>query len=231
MSDAQLIYSGLDVLEALNGAANYNSLLLDLIIQSAGDCHRMLDFGAGIGTFSKALRTRGVEVICVESDPYLANALARDGFQTFRHLSQVQDGSFEFIFALNVLEHIEDDLATTQRLAAKLKKHGRLLVYVPAFQCLWTSLDDKLKHYRRYRRVDLTGLVRSTGLSVSKSCYADSLGFFAAWGFKILGNKSGDLSAGAVSLYDGYIVPLSRRLDSVLARWIGKNVYVVASKT
>jgi hypothetical protein len=91
-------------------------------------------------------------------------------------------------------------------------------------------LDDKLKHYRRYRRTDLTGLVRSAGLSVWKSGYADSLGVFAALGFKILGNKSGQLSSQAVSLYDRYVVPLSRRSDSVLSRWIGKNVYVVASK-
>jgi hypothetical protein len=33
-----------------------------------------------------------------------------------------------------------------------------------------------------------------------------------------------------VSSYDRYIVPLSRRLDSVLGRWIGKNVYIVANK-
>jgi hypothetical protein len=108
--------------------------------------------------------------------------------------------------------------------------HGRLLIYVPAFKYLWTSLDDKLKHYRRYRRADLTALVRSAGLSAWKSGYADSLGVFAALGFKILGNKSGELSSQAVSLYDRYVVPLSRRTDSVLGRWMGKNVYVVASK-
>ncbi|PWT86416.1 MAG: hypothetical protein C5B58_01435 [Acidobacteria bacterium] len=230
MSESQLMYTGLDVLETLDTATNYNSLLLELILRSAGRCHRMLDFGAGIGTFSKSLRAKGAEVICLESDPHLAEGLVRDGFQTFRHLNELPDESFEFIFALNVLEHIEDDLTTTRRLAAKLKRHGRLLIYVPAFQCLWTSLDDKLKHYRRYRRTDLTGLVRSAGLSVWKSGYADSLGVFAALGFKILGNKSGELSSQAVSLYDRYVVPLSRRSDSVLSRWMGKNVYVVASK-
>jgi SAM-dependent methyltransferase len=230
VNDPQLTYTGLNVLETLDGATNYNALLVDLILQSAHGRQRMLDFGAGLGTFSKLLRAKGTEVVCVESDPYLADALVRDGFQTFRHLNEVQDGSFEFIFALNVLEHIEDDLATTRRLAAKLKKHGRLLVYVPAFQCLWTSLDDKLKHYRRYRQAGLTRLARSTGLSVWRSRYADSFGFFAAWAFKILGNKNGNLSARAVSLYDRYVVPLSRRLDPVLGRWIGKNVYIVASK-
>jgi len=230
MNDSQTTYTGLDVLKILDAATNYNSLLLDLILQSAGDRRRMLDFGAGIGTFSKALRAKGAEVICLESDPYLAEGLARDGFRTLRHLNEVQDGSFEFIFALNVLEHIEDDLATTQCLAAKLKRDGRLLIYVPAFQCLWTSLDEKVKHHRRYRRMALERLIRSAGLSLRKSRYVDSLGFFAALGFKILGNKRGDLSPRAISFYDRYIVPPSKALDPLLGRLFGKNVYVVTSK-
>jgi SAM-dependent methyltransferase len=230
MSDAQSTYTGLDILEALERAANYNSLLLDLVLQSADGHPRMLDFGAGIGTFSKLLRRKGVDVVCVEPDVYLADALIRDRFLTFKGLNEVPDSSFEFIFSLNVLEHIENDQATLCRLSAKLKKGGRLLIYVPAFQFLWTSTDDKLKHYRRYRRADLERLARSSGLSVWKSRYADSLGFFAALSFKIFGNKSGYLSARAVNLYDRYVVPASRKLDVVFGRLFGKNVYVVASK-
>jgi SAM-dependent methyltransferase len=230
MSDAQATYTGLDVLQALDRAANYNSLLLDLILQSAQGRQRMLDFGAGIGTFSKLLRRKEVNVICVEPDLYLADGLIRDGFLTVKGLNEVPDDSFEFIFALNVLEHIEDDQVALCNLSAKLQKGGRLLVYVPAFKCLWTSMDDKLKHFRRYRRADLEQLARSSGLSVWKTRYADSLGFFAALIFKILGNKSGDLSRRGLSLYDRYIVPASRRLDVVFGPLFGKNVYLVANK-
>lgn len=226
----QLAYTGIDVLETLGRATNYNSLLLDLILESSGGRSRMLDFGAGMGTFAKLLRKKGVDVVCVESDPGLAGGLARDGFLTFEDLNEVPDGSFEFIFTLNVLEHIADDGATFCRLAAKLARGGRLLIYVPAFECLWTSLDGRLKHYRRYRRARLGRIACSVGLAVLKTRYADSLGFFAALGFKLFGNKNGELSAQAVSFYDRYIVPLSRRLDSVLGRWIGKNVYIVANK-
>jgi 2-polyprenyl-3-methyl-5-hydroxy-6-metoxy-1,4-benzoquinol methylase len=70
---------------------------------------------------------------------------------TFGDLNEVLDGSFELVFALNVLEHIDYDSAVVGQLGAKLRKHGRLLIYVPAFECLWTSLDEKLKHYRPYR--------------------------------------------------------------------------------
>ena len=230
MSAPQLTYTGLDVLETLDRATNYNSLLLNLIVDSSGDCSRMLDFGAGIGTFAKLLRNRGVDVVCVEADALLANGLVRDGFLTFNDLEEVPDGSFDFIFTLNVLEHIEDDRAIFCSLAAKLAKGGRLLIYVPAFECLWTSLDKKLEHYHRYQRSRLERLARSAGLAVWKTRYADSIGFFATLGFKFFGNKNGDLSARAVSLYDRYIVPLSRSLDFVFGRLFGKNVYLIAIK-
>ncbi|PYK38273.1 MAG: hypothetical protein DME49_08155 [Verrucomicrobia bacterium] len=230
MSDPSVIYTGFNVLQALDEATNYNTLLVDLILRSARGRRRMLDFGAGIGTFSKLLRKKGIDMVCVEPDIYLSCALARDGFPTVTDLNQVPDGSFEFIFALNVLEHIQDDRAILCRLGAKLKREGRLLVYVPAFECLWTSLDEKLKHCRRYRRGGLEGLTQSAGLSVRKSSYVDSVGFFAALAFKILGNKRGHLSARAISVYDRYVVPSSKALDPLLGRLFGKNVYIVASK-
>jgi SAM-dependent methyltransferase len=230
MSNPQLTYTGADVLETLDRATNYNCLLLDLIVQSSANCGRMLDFGAGIGTFAKLLRNRGVDVVCVEPDALLARRLIDDGFLTFNDLNEVPDESFEFIFTLNVLEHIEDDQSAFCRLATKLATDGRLFVYVPAFQCLWTSLDERVKHYRRYRRPELERIARCAGLTVLKTRYADTLGFFAALGFRFLGNRSGHLTAEAVNFYDRYLVPLSRSLDILLGRFFGKNVYLIASK-
>src|SRR4030095_615576 len=230
MSASQLSYTGIDLLETLQGATNYNSLLLDLILENSQGHSRMLDFGAGTGTFAKLLRTKGIEVVCVEPDTHLAEWLIRDGFLTFNDLNEIPDGSFEFIFTLNVLEHVEDDWTSFRRLASKLAKGGRLLVYVPAFQILWTSLDERVRHYRSYRRAALERLARSAGLTVCKTRYADSMGFFAALGFKVFGNKSGDLSVRAAILYDRCVVPLSRLLDLVVGRLFGKNVYLIAAK-
>ena len=231
MSDPQLSYTGLDVLWALDGAVNYNTLLVDLILESAGGRQPMLDFGAGVGTFSKLLRNEGIDVSCVEPDAYLSDCLVRNGFSTFGDLNEVPDNSLEFVFTLNVLEHIADDGAALRQLGAKLTETGRLLVYVPAFKILWTSLDEKIKHHRRYRRKDLEELTRSAGLSVQKSGYVDSLGFLAALAFKIVGSKKADLSTRAISLYDRYIVPPSKALDLLFGGLFGKNVYVVASKS
>jgi len=230
VSDPQLSYTGLDLLQALDRATNYNALLVDLILRNAGGRQPMLDFGAGVGTFSKLLRSKGVDVTCVEPDPYLSDCLVRNGFSTFGDLNEVPDDSFEFVFALNVLEHIADDRAVLRQLGAKVRQTGRLLVYVPAFKLLWTGLDEKIKHHRRYRRKDLERLTRSAGLSVQESRYVDSVGFLAALTFKIVGGRKAHPSARAIRLYDRYIVPPSRALDLLFGGLFGKNVYVVASR-
>jgi hypothetical protein len=98
------------------------------------------------------------------------------------------------------------------------------LVYVPAFNLLWTGLDEKIKHHRRSRRKDLERLTRSAGLSVQKSRYVDSVGFLA------VSSKKADVSARAIALYDRYIVPPTRALDLLFGGFFGKNVYVVASR-
>lgn len=112
MSNPEPKYTGLDVLQVLDRATNYNALLVDLILRSDRGRRQMLDFGPGLGTFSRLLRREGVDVTCVELDLYLSETLTRDGFPTFRDLDEVPDGSFEFIFALNALEHIKVDRAT-----------------------------------------------------------------------------------------------------------------------
>jgi Methyltransferase domain len=101
VSNPELSYPGLDILQALSRATNYNAVLLNLVLRSARGRRRMLDFGAGIGTFSKLLRRKGMDVVCVEPDVYLSDALTREGFPTFRDLDHVPDSSFEFIFTLN----------------------------------------------------------------------------------------------------------------------------------
>jgi len=230
VSNQELSYTGLEILQTLTNATRYNALLIALILEAANGTRKMVDFGAGIGTFSKLLRDRHMTVICVEPDPFLANTLTHDGFVTFLDLEAISDGSVEFFFSLNVIEHIEDDEATLRVLSRKLRGGGRLLIYVPAFSCLWTSLDVKVKHFRRYRRRELEELVHLSGLIVCRSRYVDALGFVAALLFKLGGNKEGDLNPKLINLYDRYVIPMSKLLDHIFGRLFGKNVYVICEK-
>src|SRR3954447_24539591 len=113
-------YSGVDILEALECARNYNDYLTRLICEST-DSKELVDFGAGIGTFSKRLRTAGYQVKCIEPDPLQKEKLEEEGFETFVSITSVQDDSVSFIFSLNVFEHIEHDNIALREVRQKLK--------------------------------------------------------------------------------------------------------------
>lgn len=222
-------YSGREVLEALETAHKYNRYLSKLI-RDASDSRDVVDFGAGSGTFAKRLRDDGCRVICIEPDSFQRQSLAAQGFETFATMDSFSDDSVAFLFSLNVLEHINDDRDALRKIYQKLKVGGCLLIYVPAFHCLWSSLDDKVCHYRRYTTRILGQLVREQGLSIDRLQYADSLGFFAALVFRILRKSPEALTAEAIGFYDRWVFPASRALDILLHRFFGKNVFVVCRK-
>lgn len=103
-----------------------------------------------------------------------------------------------------------------------------LLVYVPAFQALYTSMDANVGHVRRYSRDALVRSVSAAGFAVETVEFVDSLGYFATLAFKLTDRGSGDVNPRMLRLYDRTIFPVSRVLDRIFHRWFGKNLLLVA---
>jgi len=189
----------------------------------------LIDYGAGTGTFAKRLRQEGFRVLCIEPDLSQRQHLIETGFEVLADINSLEDESVPFIFSLNVFEHIEDDQRAIEQIYQKLAPGGVLLLYVPAFLCLWSTLDDKVCHYRRYTKKTLRTLVWPK-FSIEKLEYVDSLGFVAALTFRLLRRESTSLTSKSIGWYDKWIFPLSRMLDILFHRFIGKNVFVVCKK-
>ncbi|TCS62973.1 class I SAM-dependent methyltransferase [Varunaivibrio sulfuroxidans] len=223
-------YSGVDNLEVMKNARRYNAYLVALVNRFAPRQGTLLDFGAGAGTFARALGAASRTVACVEPDPALRERLVGDGHAAFADIADIADGRYDFVYSLNVLEHIEDDGAAVRELLRVLKPGGRCLIYVPALQILYSSMDSKVGHFRRYTKAGLKDLLQGAGFSVQWAGYADSLGFFATLAFKMLGNADGAINPGGLVLYDRLIFPLSRALDAIAHPFFGKNVAAVAVK-
>jgi SAM-dependent methyltransferase len=226
----QQAYTGVDNLEVMQEAVNYNRYLLDTVRKHAPPRGKVLDFGAGGGQFAAPLSVHGLNITALEPDQLLQQRLRAHGLQVAGSIDELPDASFDYIYTLNVLEHIEDDEAALRGLHAKLTTNGKLLIYVPAFPMLYTSMDAKVKHVRRYTRDTLMTRVKAAGFRVDRVGYADSIGFFATLLFKLSGNKDGNVSIGALKLYDRAVFPLSRALDLITRRWFGKNLLLVGTK-
>ena len=221
-------YTGVENLEVMQEAVNYNRFLLDTVRSLAPQSGRVLDFGAGGGQFAVPMAQLGFDVTALEPDDGLRARIAGAGVRAVASTNDLADGSLAYVYTLNVLEHIEDDVGALRQLRAKLARGGRLLIYVPAFPVLYTSMDAKVGHVRRYTRGTLTTAVNAAGWAIERVGYVDSLGFFAALAFKALGDRGGELNRGALRLYDRAVFPLSRVLDFAARRWFGKNLLLIA---
>jgi len=202
---------------------------LDLVTSRVRPDDAILDFGAGRGVLARPLAANGHRVSCVEPDPDLRARLTQVGLCVHAELHEIPPESFDFIYTMNVLEHIRDDGAVVEALRTRLKPGGVLLVYVPAFPLLYSSMDRKVGHVRRYRHGRLVGLLGAAGLQVEFISHQDCLGFFAGLLFKLIGNDT-TFDRRSLVAYDRYVFPLSRRLDRLAGMFFGKNLLAVGRR-
>ena len=223
-------YSGEDNLNGMEGAPRYNaSILAEVLKRFRTEDVRILDFGAGNGWLARQVEeATGRQVCCLEPAENMRAYLPPD---SPRELEQIDSGTVDFLYSSNVLEHIEDDVGTMSEIWRVLKPSGHVFLYLPAFQRLYSSMDKKVGHFRRYDMSMLKRLL-GKGWRVLDMRYADSLGFWATLAFKLIEDRSGAFPDGQVRFYDRWIFPVSRFLDKVTrGRLWGKNVMVWAEKT
>jgi SAM-dependent methyltransferase len=220
-------YQGLRILEAMRSADKYAEEIYRLIrILPLESNSRVLDFGAGDGVFVEKFVSDGIAVDCVEPDPALRNSLRERGASNlYADLAEAGSTAYDLIYAVNVLEHIEDLTTPLAGIRRALKPDGRFFVFVPAFNVLWTSLDDEVAHIQRFTRSRLTALLTQAGFEIAEHRYFDSLGFPAALAVRAL-EVVGlfRYSPASVGFYDRAIFPLSKKLDHITHRLLGKNV-------
>jgi SAM-dependent methyltransferase len=147
---------------------------------------KILDIGCGTGLNLEYLRQQHyTDVVGLD---FSAEAMR---FCQSRHLPSLIQGdgtlpplrsqSFDVIMALDLIEHLEDDLFALRSLARILKPGGTLIIFTPAFNFLWGLQDEVSHHFRRYTAPDLRRKVKSAGLEIDKLTYANMFLFPFIW--------------------------------------------------
>lgn len=157
------------------------SFLKDICQKLDSKSPRILDVGCGTGANLEMLARFG-DAEGVDVSP---EALA---FCRQRGLHKVSEGeaehlpyedrSFDLVTGLDVVEHLDDDVAGLKEMRRVLRPGGYALLFVPAFMFLWGVQDDISHHRRRYTRAGLEKAVREAGLEVERITYAN-ITFFA----------------------------------------------------
>lgn len=240
------IYFGTNfLLELEQGLAGYNRDIVRKLVrglsQSGGlrlgsslyASNSVLEFGAGTGTLAEIFKSDfNIIPDCVEIDPTLVGILKKKGFHCFDSVENIEK-KYQWIYTSNVLEHIEDDVSALKSMRTALADTGRIAIYVPALQFLYSDLDSSVGHFRRYGKKELISKVTSAGFIVETCFYNDFVGVFASICLKILGfkQKNGLGSAKSLMFYDRYIYPISKAFDTIGLKYImGKNILLIGRK-
>ena len=130
----------------------------------------ILDVGCGTGRNLEALSelgdTRGCDISSEALDFCRRRGLSNLTLQVDPHSLPFDSGTFDLVTALDVIEHVDDDLRMLAEIARVLKPSGLALLTVPAHPRLWTVHDEALQHRRRYARGPLRQKVEAAGLRV-----------------------------------------------------------------
>ncbi len=139
---------------------------------------RILDAGCGSGRNMLELRHHG-DVTGVElSSTSAALARERDAGEVITGSvleMPFADDSFDLAVSLDVIEHLDDDLAALQELRRVVVPGGALLVTVPAYKWLWSGHDELNHHRRRYTRRSLKRVAEAAGWRQVRATYFNSL--------------------------------------------------------
>lgn len=91
------------------------------------------------------------------------------------------DESVDAILGLDVIEHLQDDMAGLREARRVLKSGGRLLITAPALPSLWGPHDVANAHYRRYTKRTLLEVIHNAGFVVERASYFNSILLPAGW--------------------------------------------------
>ena len=178
---------GSEILSRLNRAPRFTKWMADTIRPYVGD--RVLEIGAGIGNLTANLLPR-TEYHASDINPHYLDRLgtlkqSRPYLQV--HYTDAAAGetfppaSFDTVVCLNVVEHIEDDVAALTNIRKSLDKNGRAIILVPNGPGLFGTLDKVLGHIRRYTREHLLDVCRRAGFTVEKVIKFNRLGSPGWW--------------------------------------------------
>jgi SAM-dependent methyltransferase len=154
--------------------------LLDRHFPVGDPSRRVLDIGCGTGAMLQQLERYG-RAEGVDSDGDAVRFCRDRGIERVRRLEgdglPWESATFDLVTALDVIEHIDDDVAMLGEIHRVLRPGGMLLLTVPAYEALWGPHDEINHHKRRYRARRVRERVEGTGLRVVRLSYFNSLLF------------------------------------------------------
>jgi SAM-dependent methyltransferase len=141
---------------------------------------KILDVGCGTGANLEMLANFG-EAEGVDVSDAALEFCKQKGLKAHKGLAEslpFADESFDVVTALDVVEHLDDDIAGLKEMNRVLRTSGKTLIFVPAFMWLWGVQDDVSNHRIRYTKKQIVERLEKAGFTIERATYAN-ITFFA----------------------------------------------------
>lgn len=229
---------GIETLEAVSIAVNFNEWMYKTISKHCSG--KIIEIGSGIGNISKHFIKNNQDITLTDIRDNYVDSLKEQfpSHENKTHLMDLVDkdfdgkyaqflDTFDTVFALNVVEHIENDKLAITNATKLLKPNGKLIILVPAFQILYNSFDTALEHYRRYTKSSLNNLITSE-LELNHSQYFNAFGML---GWFVSGRvlKKKTIPIKQMKIYDKLLF-IAKTIDKLCFNQLGLSVISVGSK-
>ncbi|MDX2249017.1 MAG: methyltransferase domain-containing protein [Bacteroidia bacterium] len=235
----ELDQEGLETLETIAAAHRFNRWMFQTVAANLVPGN-VLEVGSGIGNISREFLNAGYDLTVSDIRENYCGYLEENltGYKNLRDIVKLDLvhpdfekvyspflGKYDNLYALNVIEHIEDDILALHNCGKLVRPGGRIVILVPAYQSLYNKFDENLFHFRRYTRTTLSALFVKNKLPVLKAFHFNFIGILG-WYFS--GNilKKETIPSGQMNLYNK-LVPIFRLIDRVVGRQVGLSVIVV----
>jgi 2-polyprenyl-3-methyl-5-hydroxy-6-metoxy-1,4-benzoquinol methylase len=224
-----------DDLETIREARRYGAHVFDLFRPHIG--RRILEVGCGIGTMSEKLAAIADTIVGVEPNAAcierVAEAMRHEPKFSLRpcHLEECDVGElrshrFDTVYCVNVLEHIEEDVAALRLFADVIVPQGKVLIFVPAVAAAYGPLDAELGHHRRYSKTTLAQAFTAAGLELAMLRYTNPIGLIG-WMYNAHVSKARVHSLSQVRLFERFVAPWALPLERLITPPIGLSLMAV----
>lgn len=228
-------HEGYNTLARMDSAPRYNAWLGRKFREHLG--RRVLEVGAGIGTITSEIEAHTDLLIALEVDEFYVQRL-KNLFRGKPHVQPLLSGveradwlklqreKLDTVLLSNVLEHVEDDAEAIRNFRLVLQPGGRLLIFVPALQPLYGSMDEAVGHFRRYSRSRLETLLTQNGFTIEKLDWMNLVGI-PGWFMNstLLGRRA--MPPIQLRIFDLF-APAFAALESRIKLPIGLGLFAVA---
>ncbi len=210
----------------------YRAFQFELIAARCGPS--VLEVGAGLGEFASqftGLRRHVVTDVDPECVAFMRNRF-RDRPEVEARQLDVQGAlpsidPVSTVVAVNVLEHIERDSAALRSLARLVEPGGRIVLWVPGYMQLYGEFDRRVGHVRRYTPATLRAAITGANLVPTEIRPVNMLGG-VAWWLAVRRGGVGSPRPQLVRVYDRFVVPVTRLLESRIVPPFGQSVFGIA---